>query len=90
LEYFPHSYIYGIDINEKKKGERYEILKADQSSTQQLRSVVEKSIHHPIFFIIDDGSHVPEHQISSFDYLFQEVLMPGGTYIIEDIETSYW
>ena len=45
---------------------------------------------HEIFFIIDDGSHVPEHQVLSFDYLFQACLQPGGTYIIEDIETSYW
>jgi hypothetical protein len=39
--------------------------------------------------IIDDGSHIPEHQLSTFNTLF-DILLPGGTYIIEDIETSFW
>ncbi len=47
-------------------------------------------IKKPIFFIIDDGSHIPEHQKLTFDHYFSNLLMPGGTYIIEDIETSYW
>ena len=29
-------------------------------------------------------------QVSTFDYLFCHLLLPGGTYIIEDVETSYW
>lgn len=33
---------------------------------------------------IDDGSHVPEHQIASFEALFSR-LNPGGVYICEDI-----
>lgn len=40
--------------------------------------------------IIDDGSHVPEHQLLTFNYLFDKCLTFGGVYIIEDIETSYW
>jgi len=39
--------------------------------------------------IIDDGSHIPEHQIRTFVHLFPYV-SPGGLYILEDIETSYW
>ena len=40
-------------------------------------------------FIIDDASHVPEHQWNSFIRLI-DCLQPGGLYIIEDIETSFW
>ena len=40
--------------------------------------------------ILDDGSHVPEHQIDSFVYLFKNLLSPGGVYVIEDIECSFW
>ena len=40
--------------------------------------------------IIDDGSHVPWHQIFTLEYLFKDSLKDGGIYIIEDIETSYW
>lgn len=90
LEYFPRAFIYGIDIGVTKAGERFRIMQADQSKTPELRRLVAEEIKHPLFFIIDDGSHIPEHQVSSFDYLFGEVLLPGGTYIIEDIETSYW
>ena len=89
LEYFPHAHIYGIDINVEETGLRLTIFKADQSDIYQLQSVKQR-IQYPIFFIIDDGSHIPEHQILTFDYFFKDLLLPGGTYIIEDIETSYW
>lgn len=39
--------------------------------------------------VIDDGSHVPTHQIFTFEQLWPHVA-PGGLYLIEDIETSYW
>ena len=55
---------------------------ADQSDRTQLQTIVEKRLKHEIFFIIDDGSHIPEHQVLSFDYLFAACLAPGGTYII--------
>lgn len=90
LEYFPLAFIYGIDIGVTKEGPRFKIMQADQSKTPELQRLAREAITHPLFFIIDDGSHIPEHQVSSFDYLFGEVLLPGGTYIIEDIETSYW
>ena len=88
LNYFKNSFIYGIDINVSDEGERYKIFKADQSNENNLKEVI-KNISHPLFFVIDDGSHIPEHQILSFDHFF-ELLQPGGVYIIEDIETSYW
>ena len=90
LEYFPHAFVYGVDIGLCKEGERFKILQADQSRRSELESIVESQIKHPIFFIIDDGSHIPEHQALSFDFLFSSLLQEGGVYIIEDIETSYW
>jgi len=39
--------------------------------------------------IIDDGSHVPRHQLITFTSLFPCV-RPGGVYVIEDIESSYY
>jgi len=90
LEYFPNAFIYGIDIGVAASGARHRIFKADQSSVPELENIAKHEISHPVFFIIDDGSHIPEHQVASFNYLFSNTLMPGGTYIIEDIETSYW
>lgn len=88
LDYFPQAFIYGIDINLENDGERFKIMKADQSSLTQLQKV-KRQIDKDLFFIIDDGSHIPQHQILTFNYFFP-LLMTGGTYIIEDIETSYW
>jgi hypothetical protein len=47
-------------------------------------------VQHPISLIVDDGSHHPDHQLLSFSMLFQQLLQPGGLYILEDVETSYW
>ena len=38
--------------------------------------------------VIDDGSHLPRHQLTSFVALYPFV-RPGGLYVIEDIESSY-
>jgi hypothetical protein len=93
--YFPANvFVYGLDIGVSAQGERFQIFQADQSSQSDLKTVM-KAISAsptaaPVHFIIDDGSHIPEHQVSTFDLLFGSLLSPGGVFIIEDIETSYW
>ena len=89
LELFPNAFIYGIDINFKKNGDRYEVFKADQSKTNELNLIKKKLENKNLFFINDDGSHIPEHQLLTFNILFP-LLDNNGIYIIEDIETSYW
>lgn len=42
-----------------------------------------------IDIIIDDGSHINEHVIETFKFLFPK-LKNGGIYVIEDTQTSYW
>lgn len=89
LDLFPNMHIYGLDRgtpNEFK--DRYTILQCDQSDLIQLNKCIDK-VNHPIYFINDDGSHIPEHQLLTFNALFP-LLEVGGVYIIEDIETSYW
>ena len=91
LELFPKMHIYGIDLDPNEsieKHERHTILQADQSSISQLQDARQK-IEHPLWFINDDGSHIPEHQLLTFNELFPK-LEVGGVYIIEDVETSYW
>ena len=43
----------------------------------------------PFDLIIDDGSHINNHVIESFRYLFPK-LKKGGIYVVEDTQTSYW
>jgi hypothetical protein len=89
LDFFPNAYIYGIDINKKDYNyNRGTIFQGDQSKKKDLVKIVKEI--GKCKFIIDDGSHVPKHQLLSFNYLFKECLEFGGIYIIEDVETSYW
>lgn len=90
LEYLPKCYIWGVDINYELKGERFTILKGDQSNPNDLDKIKNIIGENKIDLIIDDGSHIPEHQVLTFKFFFEEVLKNGGIYVIEDIETSYW
>lgn len=92
LEYLPDCHVYGTDIIQKKSYGNFTSLICDQSKIEDLKSVAEfiKNKKHKVYFILDDGIHIPEYQIFSFNYFFKELLEPGGCYIIEDIETSYW
>ena len=62
------------------------------SNSRKIQSVsTAPSLHtFTVFLIVDDGSHHPHDQLFTFNYLFHNVLAPGGTYYIEDVETSYW
>jgi len=90
LELFPNAYIYGMDIEKSDSGERYSIIQGDQSKIDDLNTLnTNISQNKGLFFINDDGSHIPEHQLLTFNTLFP-TLQEGGVYIIEDVETSYW
>lgn len=81
LDFFPNANIYGVDINKKDfTYSRGSIFKADQSKKKDLEKLQKKI--GKCQFIIDDGSHVPEHQLLTFNYLFNECLEFGGIYII--------
>jgi len=65
-----------------------DLYRGDQSNITFLRAFLEDSGGH-FDIIIDDGSHVPDHQRITFETLWPSVV-PGGLYTIEDVETSYW
>jgi demethylmacrocin O-methyltransferase len=87
--FFPKSMIYGIDICDKSalQEKRITIFKGDQSDEVFLRDVFSKI--GSLDIIIDDGSHMNAHVISSFRTLFP-LLNEGGVYVVEDLQTSYW
>ncbi len=58
-----------------------------QADPAFLRSVVEEM--GGVDVVLDDGSHIADHQVASFATLFP-LLAHGGLYMIEDMHTSYW
>ena len=87
-DYFPKANIFVLDINMEYELGRQKIIKGDQSKEEDLLRITNEI--KSAKFIIDDGSHNPEHQLNTFYFLFKNLLEPGGLYIIEDIELSYW
>jgi hypothetical protein len=87
-EFYPNCNVFGLDIKREIFNDDVKIFKGDQSNINDLINVVNQIPKCDI--IIDDGSHVPEHQLKTFYYLFENLLKDGGTYVIEDVECSYW
>ena len=87
--FFPNSVIHGVDIYDKQKHaeKRIKIYKGSQVDEPFLNSIIDKVGEMDI--IIDDGSHINEHVITTFKILFKH-LKDGGIYVIEDTQTSYW
>ncbi len=87
--FFPFSRIYALDINDKSPHEerRIKIFKGSQSDNLFLEKMLAETGNLDV--IIDDGSHISEDVISSFEFLFPH-LNHGGVYVIEDTQTSYW
>lgn len=88
-QYFPNATIVGADINistVRFAKSRVQIEIADQSNLEDLVSLGTK--YGPFDIVIDDGSHVWDHQITSLRTLFPFV-RNGGIYIIEDLQTNY-
>jgi len=88
-EFFPNSHIHGIDIYDKSyfnKGRVHTHI-ISQNHEQQLVNLI-NVIGKPDV-ILDDGSHINQDVIFTFEILFPR-LKSGGIYIVEDTETAYY
>ncbi|MBX6766584.1 MAG: class I SAM-dependent methyltransferase [Actinomadura rubrobrunea] len=87
--YFPRALVYGLDIADKSALDqpRIRTVRADQSDPVSLRAVAER--FGPFDIVIDDGSHISSHVLTSFEALFPHV-RPDGLYVIEDLHGSFW
>jgi hypothetical protein len=88
--YFRRGRIVGLDIEDKTRLSRgrIKVYQGSQVDPVGLKQLV-ASEGGAFDIIIDDGSHENAHQIESFRLLFSHV-KPGGIYVIEDLQTSYW
>jgi hypothetical protein len=87
--YFPRAEIYGIDLYDKRPHDepRIRTFQGSQVDEHFLREVIAQ-IGRP-HIIIDDGSHLNEHVIKTFEFLFP-LLADNGIYAVEDTQTAYW
>ncbi|MEX2739904.1 class I SAM-dependent methyltransferase [Rhizobium mongolense] len=82
--YFTNAQVVGVDIDptaEKDYGERISVVIGDQTR----KSVLDKALNAlpSVDVIIDDGSHINNLTVATFEYLWPR-LRPGGIYVIED------
>lgn len=88
-DYFPDSTVFGLDIHEsalRVAAEGIHIHLVDQSDRERLETFARD--HGPFDLIVEDGSHLWEHQINCLKWLLPHV-RSGGVYIVEDLQTSY-
>ncbi len=84
------SKIYGLDIDPRCKANEKQNIKifiGSQSDPKIINELAEDA-NKQFDVILDDGSHVNELTIKSFELLFP-YLKSGGLYIIEDLGCSY-
>jgi len=88
-DYFPHARIYAIDFaaSARRHGDsRITVFVGNQMDHGFLDTVVAAS--GPLDFIVDDGGHRPDQQLTSLFHLWEHLKL-GGVYAIEDVHTSY-
>lgn len=89
-EYFgERATIVGIDIDKKCKAfdeKNVHICIGSQADKEFLQKVSKQ--WGPFDIIIDDGSHIMEHQIVTYETMFP-LLKNGGVFVCEDCHTSY-
>lgn len=92
--YFPCAEIWGLEYKAglaATEGARaINTVQGDQGDPAFLKNEFIRQSGGNFDIIVDDGGHHYEQQKTSYEILFQHALKPGGLYIIEDIETSYW
>ncbi len=78
LEYFPLAKVFFMDKDCAQTFPEARFC-GDQGKTEDLKRLLrEKGVEKGgLDFIIDDGSHHPLHQITSFKFLFEHGLKPG-------------
>ena len=92
-DYFPYASIYCLDHNQwcvdgVANIEGVHAACADAADWRQLDSFLARHAFPQFNIIIDDGSHIPLQQWSSFLKLYDS-LAPGGYYVVEDLDAPF-
>lgn len=82
--------VIGVDINPECKmheAEGIEIFIGSQDDPDLINKIFTK--YPRIDIVLDDGSHIMKHMISSFNLIYDRV-QQNGVYAVEDTHTCYW
>jgi len=89
-EYFPFAEIFGLDLRPEClfREERICCFQADQGNPDSLRVAVAQTGGRPFDLIVDDGSHIRQHQVVTANTLIH-YLAQGGSFFTEDLAGPY-
>ncbi len=87
-EYFSYAEITGLDVHRKilDLPPRVAVVQGSQVDEAVIAALAAQ--RGPFDIIIDDGSHVVDHTITTFGLLYPH-MAPDGIYVIEDAQTSF-
>lgn len=86
----PAATIFGVDIDPRCASvadPTEQVRIGSQDDPEFLHKVIDEM--GGVDVILEDGSHIANHQEASFDILFP-LLPAGGLYVVEDTQTAYW
>lgn len=92
-DYFPNAHVFGVDIADcsgMAQGERISFFQGRQEDKSLLKEITGRIDGGKFDIIIDDASHFGLYSKLTFEHLFDEHLINGGYYVIEDWGTGYW
>jgi len=82
--------VIGIDIDPQcmsHEADGIEIFIGSQDDPALIDQIFKK--YPKVDIVLDDGSHMMNHMISSFQLMYER-LQPNGIYMVEDTHTCYW
>lgn len=85
-QFFPLALVLGLDIDlTHVEVPNLKVVQGDATDGEFIR---EKFGHLRFDLVIDDGSHLVEDQLKSFN-AFRSLMNQGGLYVIEDVQDPY-
>lgn len=87
-EYFPKAEIWGLDINPAAASVKSAIIRVVTGSQTDPDAIACVAPKNNFDLVVDDGSHVVNHIVRTFELIWPRV-NPGGFYCIEDLGLSY-
>lgn len=87
-DYFPNAQVWGIDIDPIANANYGDRVKVVTGSQVDPAAIAQVAPGQEFDIVVDDGSHLVDHLIGSFELIWPRV-KPGGFYVMEDLGCSY-